>query len=195
MGLITISKRVGEEIDPLERNGFGLFPDVKGFVNAQFYGIWKGGYEIRLVTEPEELILVNMDSLGREILLDYFERYEEINQAKDQYERKWQIIGYDDMGLPITKYEVNRVKQQIGYLGCGCGCALLGLPVALFIDVDINWSHYESNYPYETSPYLIYGSCLLTSAAAGALVGNVLDTRRAIAVIKAARKPRVVQKQ
>ena len=37
--IVPLSSKVGSDIDPIENIYFNIFPDIKGFVSAQFYQI------------------------------------------------------------------------------------------------------------------------------------------------------------
>lgn len=188
---IVISKLVGETIDVSEREQYGLFKGIEDFESASFYKILNGGYEVIIITTNNKYVAVNRDSLAVEILGDYISRYEEIKNSKTEFEEKWKIVDYDELGQPITKYEINRVKKSDYTIGCTSTCCLLGLvPLTVLAvgadiasesgsDVDIKWF------------FLVIGGST-AGVVAGFLEGNRADKHNALEVIKKVRQPRIV---
>jgi len=132
-GLITISERVGETIDPEEREQFALFDGIDDFKAAHFYSIEGGGYEVEIITEQEKLRAANMDPKAVEIMQDYIDRYEEIRSSREAFEKHWKIVDYDTLGQPITHDEIEYVNQHKYAWCCAGGTFLVSLiPNALF---------------------------------------------------------------
>jgi hypothetical protein len=186
---IIISTHVGDTIYLEEREKYGLFMQVSGFRTATFYGIDGGGFEVRIITENEELVAVNRDPSAIELLNDYIDRYDAIRESRAQFEEQWKIVGYDELGLPITQHEVDRVRKNAGCIGCAAGAGILvAVPSTLLIvagalaDMDVSgWI-----------PVAALG--LVASGVLGAIIGRKIDRGAALKAIKKARKPQIVDK-
>jgi hypothetical protein len=174
---VTISDRVGEEIDAEKREYFELFSGIDNFKSATFYEITGGGLEVRINTQHSKLVAVYGDYRALMILIDYFTRYEDIRQSRQIFEQRWEIIGYDDLGFPITKAELNQVKRGgfaalSPYIGGAAGFVVGFVPGAFLGPAG--------------------GVTALIGGAGGFLLGRNIDRNRAFNAIKEARKPRVV---
>jgi hypothetical protein len=195
---IVISPQVGETIDLEEREKFDLFHGIEDFKSAMFYGIPDGGYEVEIITEHSKLIAVNRDTKAIPIMRNYIDRYEEIKDSTSAFEEKWEIVDYDDMGQPITRDEVNRVKGHGYRIGCCVGGCLLGLIPSAFLGLLV--AGFEMNmmmYPWggelehpETGLFVFIAG-LTVSAVLSALLGNKFDRSSALKAIKMGRQPRV----
>lgn len=78
-----ISPRIGQDIDETERNYFGLFPDIHGFVSATSFSGEQGGVGIaihRAGAEEKSDTTIVLNRLLRESLRKYLEQYETMNQ-------------------------------------------------------------------------------------------------------------------
>ncbi len=190
---IVISMHVGEMIDTEEQEQFGLFPVIGDFKAATFYGIEGGGYEVEIVTASEQLIVVNRDPQAVKILQDYIERYEEIKDSREAFEEKWQVVDYDDSGLPITHVEVKKVEQGIGRIICGIGCGFLGIVPAGIMAFLAGGGGIMQDIQDETTAYIVFIVVMAANIAAGVGIGSNADRNNALKVIKEARKPRVVE--
>ena len=187
---VVISARVGPTIDPEERVQFDLFPEIEGFKEATFFGITGGGYEVRIETESEKFAAANRDSLAVMILRDYINRYEEIQNARSNFEKNWKIIDYDNMGLPITQYELNRIRKpgsgrMIGGATCCIGGGITSLALA-------ELSGERELFSEEVGDLLFIGTWA-ASTATGVILGEKIFRSRALNAIKESRKPRVVE--
>lgn len=189
---IVISALVGETIDPEEREKFDLFHGIEGFKSAMFYEIPDGGYEIEIITEQTKLVAVNRDTKAIPIMRDYIGRNEKIKDSTSAFEKKWEIVDYDDMGQPITRDEVNRVKSHGYRIGCGVGGCLLGLIPLAILGIVVAIAGQDPLQPEHPERVFIVSIAGLTvSAVLGALLGNKFDRSRALEVIKKGRQPRV----
>jgi hypothetical protein len=194
---IVISDRVGEVIDVEERAQFGLFRGIEDFKSAQYFGVIVGGYDVIIQTTNKRLIVYNRDPDAVEILRDYLNRYDVIRDSMIIFEKKWDIVDYDDLGQPITKNEVSMNVRRIWqrYLpaigataGCFGSCLLFGAP-EFALDV-------PSDYDDDNELLVALHSCsCLTGYVSGWLVGNNLDKRIVLSKIREARKPRVVEEK
>jgi hypothetical protein len=190
---IVISPQVGETIDLEEREQFDLFHGIEDFKAATFYGIEGGGYEVEIVTANEQLIVVNRDPQAVEILQDYIERYEEIKDSREAFEEKWQVVDYDDFGLPITHVEVKKVDQGIGRIGYGIGCGFVGIIPAGIMAFLAGGGNITQNIQDKTTAYIVFIVVMAANIAAGVGIGSNADRNYALKVIKEARKPKVVE--
>lgn len=186
-GPIVISVHVGETMDPEERERYGLFQQVSGFKTAAFYGIEGGGFEIHLMTESEKLKAVNRDPSAIDILRDYIDRYDEIRESRTAFEVQWKIVGYDDLGLPVTQHEVDRVKNITGCIGCagGAGISVVFASCFLIIPKALDnpvWAE-----------LIAAGTVLIMSGVVGVIIGRRIDRGAALRAIKEARKPKIVE--
>lgn len=189
---IIISRRVGETVDVVEREQFDLFKGIEDFEFASFYKILNGGYEMIMITKQSKYIVVNRDSLAIEILGDYISRYEEIKNSKTEFEKKWKIVDYDELGQPITKYEINRVKKSNYTIGCTAATLIPGFTLAAIIELVLGIGSSFSGTEASRKPfYYVIGVTTITAVVA-ALHGNHQDRITAISAIKKVRQPRVV---
>lgn len=182
---------VGDVIDKEEREQFGLMPGVKDFIEARFFKIVGGGYVLEILTDSLKLGAVNRDIYAITILQDYFDRYDEIKNSKDAFEKQWQIVDYDELGFAITKMEVGIIKRSDCCFGNTLGClsfsaVLLALPI---------FGAYASGYEIEFSSkfWLVVAGFIGVSFLVGVLTGTKVDNAKAVKVIKEARKPIVME--
>lgn len=190
---ITISEKVGKTIDVGEREKFDLFHGIEDFKAATFYGIEGGGYEVEIVTASEQLIVVNRDPQAVEILQDYIERYEEIKDSREAFEEKWQVVDYDDSGLPITHVELNKVKQNTGCFAGGIGCGFVGIIPAGIMAFLAGGGGPTQDVQDETTAYIVFIVVMAAHIATGVRIGSNADRNNALNAIKEARKPKVVE--
>ena len=190
---IVISERVGETIEPEEREQFDLFHGIDEFKAAIFYSISDDGYEVEILTENKRLAAVNRDSLAITVLRDYINRYEEIQGSKADFEEKWKIVDYDNLGQPITQYEVTQIRSRRfccsggisgGIAGC-LGGGLILIPIMVILDMNDIISEEDA----EGGAF--YGMAI--SAVLGAWLGPKIFSNTALKAIKESRKPRVVE--
>jgi hypothetical protein len=187
---ITISSRVGEIIDSQERERFDLFLGMQGFETARFYAIKGGGYEVEIVTTSGTFLAVNRDSLAVRILRDYINRYEEVIGARDDFEKEWQIVSYDDLGQPITKYERDKLGKVVTVaccLGTGLAGGLAGFGLGFIMTYSLAAD--ASLWPL----IVAVGGGALLGGALGCKYGSGSNEGLALKRIKEARKPRLVE--
>ncbi len=185
-----ISIDVGEVLDREEQTKYNLFSGITDFESATFYEIEGGGYEVEIIAGHERLVAVNRDPHGLEILRDYIDRYDELQEFRAEFEEDWGILDYDDLGQSITKDEVTHVKGSHYAVGCGGCCLSLGGFTLYFLyslarvmsdDDNINYGAF-----YELMAMVVAGT------AGSASIGNRFDKVNALKRIKEARKPKVV---
>ncbi len=187
---IVISVSVGETIEPEERVKYALFPEIDGFESATFYDITNGGYEVRIVTENYALVAVNRDSLAVVILRDYINRFEEIQDSKREFEKKWKIVDYDNLGQPITQNELNRVRKPGSGMLIGGATCCVGSFFPFFALAGLIGEHADVS---EGVGDVAFFSGWALSTATGAWLGEKMFRGRALRAIKESREPRIVE--
>ena len=132
---VVISERVGEVIDPEEREQFGLFLGIEEFKEARFFLMDEGGYVVEIVTDSVKLVGTNRDPDAVAILRDYIDRHEVVSSDQTSFVRKWDILDFDILGIPITEGEATLIMRQSrrqsvkgGLVGC-VGSILVSLLV------------------------------------------------------------------
>ena len=199
---VYISDIVGDVIDSNEREIYELFPGVGGFIRAVSYLHPSGGYQWEIFTERENLVAVNRDPKAMVILADYIERYEDVTEFRSEFEEKWNIVDYDELGHPVTQEEVDHVVQGIkrlenrmivGLVTTGClSGALLGCAIGF---------RTHSQVGYHAYPDIeISQEAIAIGAAAGTAAGFVIgllarsgNGEKALETIKEGRRPRVME--
>lgn len=193
---IVVSERVGDVIDAEERDQFGLFAAVEGFQEARFYGFKEGGYALEITTTEAKLVSVNSWSSAVLLMKDYIDNYERFESYPDSFAIKWKIRSYDDLGIPITKYEADRMVSMGRSVSCGCtGGLVAGLAAGAFGIAAVQ--DYEGDMGGGIG--LMMGAVALTvivGGIAGCVTGFGVyqsDKGRAVQTIKEMRKPRIVE--
>lgn len=208
----VLSYRVGEIIDPEERQYYGLFPGIEGFQYAEFYRLSGGGYEVHIQTEQHKLLVRITSPNGFLLLRDYINWYEEAVAAKDEFEEKWSIVDYDDLDLPITEEDIGKyfigshIDSNVKSCGCGLLAGVLIVAGAFLVSMSIIFSSIFSPPTQEeeqTAKTIIIGGCAL-GLVTGVLIARSLkgkdqqkvqerSKQKALDLIKEARKPRVIE--
>ncbi len=198
---IIISNRVGEIVDPEEREKFDLFHGIAEFKSATFYEITDGGYEVEILTEQAKLVAVNRADEAVTILRDYFDRYEEICESRKEFEEKWDIIDYDDLGQPIMWDEYDDLYGVRSYFrGCcpyGGIFSIVGGAIGLLIVLE------TVVLEYDVDPALVLAAGTMIGVLGGGIIGLVVgkviggkpESDKIVATIKQAREPRVVEER
>jgi len=121
---VVIHERIGKFIEPEEREYYNLFHGIEGFEEAVFFNRWDGGFDILIMSERHTYYAIYDVFQAGEIVHDYIEHYDAISIAQDNFVKKWNIVGYDTLGLPFTKNDVDRilVKHGISARAVGFGC-------------------------------------------------------------------------
>ena len=197
-----VSARVGEAVDLEERDKFGLFQGIKDFKEAKFYSSAGGGYEVQIETETQKLIVLVRSSNEFLILREYIDRYEEIQESREEFEAKWEIVDYDDLGFPITVNEVNRHQGGgFSWLAClGTSVVITGLSsLVVGLIAMSNFNPFGDGVSpeelHKANIVFIGGTAL--GVLLGVLVGNSvkksISEEEALKSVKEARKPHVVE--
>jgi hypothetical protein len=196
---ITVSERIGEIVDAEERVRFGLFKGVEGFESASFHSIMQGGYEVLIRTTNGTFIAVNRDSQAVKILRDYIDSYETVLSWSNTFEKKWDIIDYDEIGFPITKNEVRLYSNPSASCACGAGSAAAVIGASVFIGaLSIMSGGFLFHEPTDEEirrANIILGAGIIAGVAAGLMVHHWQNTERmskALEFIKDARRMRAV---
>ncbi|KPJ64988.1 hypothetical protein AMJ44_11555 [candidate division WOR-1 bacterium DG_54_3] len=196
--VIIVSERVGETIDAQEREHFGLFLGMDDFESARLYEVEGDGYDVEISAGHRRFVAYNRSPDALLILREYIEDFEVVKDSMPVFEKKWGIVDYDTLGQPITRREIEmNMAPKRGWrtwlvltgatAGCVGSCLIFGAP-SLQIDVPTD---------YDNSEDVRKGLINLGSTAAGGVsgwfIGSELDRRKALKMIKEARKPRVIE--
>lgn len=196
---IKINEELGTMIDSEERLQYGLFPSLqKTYKEAYIYDRQDGGCIIEIITENKKLIYINDNLLAVEILRDYINCYPMTVLEQENFEERWAIVNYDNLGQPITKSDVSQHQKRItSCLGCGCVGGLAGFFIGAVIGLA---KHRASNrrYYYSDVPNFSHVFGALTGIAiglpVGAVSGYLLENWFVLQRIKKSRGPFVVEK-
>lgn len=119
-GPVIVSVRVGGIIDAEEREYFRLFVpeslttyDAYEYRTATIWSIDDVGYKLAMSFVKDTIVVVNRDPQGIEILRDYIDNYEEVQESREIFEEKWGIVDHDFFGLPITKQEIALTRKHM----------------------------------------------------------------------------------
>jgi hypothetical protein len=141
---IVLSERIGSVVDPDIRMRYNLFPDLRFaarnsidtvvlFIEARFYRLGKGGYIVKITTANGTYQAQNGGAKAVAMLQNYFSNYDSIVYCnnKKSFEKKWGIVDYDMLGLPITMDEVEKLTKpnprlKYGGLGAMIAGAVIG---------------------------------------------------------------------
>jgi hypothetical protein len=191
---IIVSERIGETIDPEEREQYDLFPGIENFTSATFYGPSKRGYAVEIVTESKKYISTNRDPLAVEILCDFFENYEYSERFRQEFETKWAVVTYDDLGFPITQDEIDAMRHPTRaiLLGATGGCLLGAIPGALIgLAIGFSVEHYGELAVMYAGPGALIGGAIV--GAIGASAARSIDKNNALEGIKESRRIREIR--
>ena len=145
--IIVISERVGEEIDPEEREKFKLFQNVKGFQSAVFIKLSDNRYFLKITyldDKTGELKIARTQHLemSTKNTGDYIDHFEEIQTEKHQYQNLStpQTVRSDSGETQTRKIDADSSKKKTICLSIGLGFPVyeggpqpsLGAPVAAF---------------------------------------------------------------
>jgi hypothetical protein len=208
---ISISDRVGETIDSVERRQFNLFPYVKDFESATFYELPEGGYTVEFTAAGCKYRVVNHDIRSLAIMHSYIDDYEKhqdtvsklmknrriivqgrepiYEKIRDPFETEWRIEDYDELALPITKDEIQRFNQRTNSSMYGIGCCLsTGFIGGLFTLMAIMDDGYTGGN--RTTPVALgCTGAVIVSGLVGIQLGSTIDKREIIKAIRKARRP------
>ena len=137
-----IHEHVGSFIEPEEREYYGLFHGIEGFQEAVFFKRDDRGFDI-LIMSDEHTYYAKYDGFkADEILYDYIENHNQMQISRDDFEAKWSIVGYDILGFPITKNDVDRTFSVYRITSYTCGGILIGSCAGTLYgchDIEYDW--------------------------------------------------------
>ena len=190
-GPLVINERVGQVIEPEERQQYDLFLGVDDFESATFYDIIDEGYEVEIVTKDKRLVAVNEDPEAIEILNDYINQYEEIENSREGFEAKWHIIAYDDLGFPITEHEVNRIRCSWvdGVFGTLVFATIGGI-AGFFVSLPFVLSSGGEGELEIPKAFIVSFISAILAGTIGGRLSSKASKRNALNLIKKGRRPR-----
>lgn len=124
---VYINDDVGDMIDDVERQAYGLFPGVDGFVKAVLYEHRSGGYRWEMYTETERLFAFNKNPQAVRILVDYLERYEKGFGPTLEAKETWEVLTHDALGQPISLRDARSYESEWQQWCSACGCCVVNL--------------------------------------------------------------------
>jgi hypothetical protein len=193
---VVISKRAGDVIviDAEKREQFGFFPGIERFKEARFTVTGSGGYDLEVVTQDGGYSGTNKDTVAAAVLCDYIANYEEYNGSPGTFEKKWNIVAYDELGFPITAYEVGSIKNRSLPWACGGGCFLLGALPTAFLTMAIGGGSPSGGGDMSwTAGFIVILLGAAGSITAGSVIGNRISNSRAVKTIRESRKLIVIE--
>ncbi len=180
-------------INTEERAEFNLFTGIDDFKEAEFYSVEDGGYVVEIITEDRLYLARNRDSLAIVLLEDYLNRYEEIKGNKVAFEKKWQIVDYDDLGFAITEHELNRFANfgracLTGSMISGAAGGLILITVLRFLTAGKG-----ADAPTIVASLVSLTVGLSLSVIIGGMMGVHSERKSVLKTIKQTRKPSVMK--
>ncbi|HEX7319350.1 MAG TPA: hypothetical protein VF399_03205 [bacterium] len=130
--LITISNKVGDTIDSLERNQYHLLPKAVNFSSAKIYTIFsdttakEAGYVVEIITtDNNKFRAVYHDNYGSRILTDMVDNYETYSAKRDSLIKLRKVLYFKDREPVFEKIKdpLEAERQIVEYDDC------LGLPI------------------------------------------------------------------
>jgi hypothetical protein len=187
---ITLSEKIGDVLDAMEREQYELFPSVDSFDEARFFAIGGGGYVVDISAGSRRFVSVNRDPSAIKIIRYYIADYELIKSNRAAFEKRWQIVGYDDLGQPITDTEIENMGLMgstgpclLGVAGGGCVGLFTGCAIGSYVYGYNIWAGETEN---ESPVYFIVGT--VGGALAGGALSAYLYRRKVIQNIKDSRR-------
>lgn len=185
------SKQPGDVIviDAEKREQLDLFPEIEGFEEARLTVANSGGYDMEVKISGDRFSGINEDAVAVAVLCDYIANFEEYRESRQTFEKKWKIVDYDDLGFPITSYEVTKTRGRVLPYLFGGGCLLLGaLPIALLTMVIGGGSPSGGGNMNWTAGSIVIAGGAAASIALGAMIGNKISNHGAVERIRESRK-------
>lgn len=196
---LVISERVGDTIDPDERRQFDLFHDIEKFKEARFFEFKGGGYILEITTDDEKFVSINRHEDAIIVLRDYISKYEEIHADRAAYTRRWRVLAYDTLGIPITESEVSQLvkrSQRFAVIGCFACCAVpTGLGFLAGYDASSSGDTGIGAGIADALAMMAFYSAMLIGVASGVVVYFMTykNAEKCIRAIKELRRPRPVE--
>jgi hypothetical protein len=187
---ITLTENIGDVLDVTEREQYDLFPNVDFFAEARFFAIGGGGYVVEILAGSALFVSVNRDPSAIDIIRYYIDNYELVKINRTAFEKKWHMVGYDDIGQPITNKEIENMGLMgstgpclMGAAAGGCLGGVTGCLIGVAIS-DYNWFAGDKISP----GYFIGGA--IGGALAGGSLSSHLYKKRVIQEIRDSRRLR-----
>jgi hypothetical protein len=196
---LVISERIGETIDPEERRQYDLFHGMEKFKEARFFALANGGYVLEITTDDEKLVSVNRHQDAIIVLRDYINKYEEINADRAAFTRRWRVLEYDTLGIPITESEVSQLverSRRYAVIGCFACCAIpTGLGFLAAHDANSSGDTGIGGGIVGALGLMAFYSAMSIGVASGVVVYFMTykNAKSCIQAIKELRKPRPVE--
>jgi len=188
---VVFSKQAGDSIviDAEKREQFDFFPGIEGFEEARFTVTGNGGYDLDVMTQDGRFSGTNDDTIAAAVLCDYIANYEEYNESPGAFEEKWSIVAYDELGFPITTYEVASIKNRSLPWACGGGCLLLGALPTAFLTMAIGGGSPSGEGDMSwTAGSIVILLGVVGSIIGGSMIGNRISNSRAVKKIQESRR-------
>lgn len=202
-GPIVISTRIGDVLDTQEREYYGLFPKIYvhpatyPFESAEFFRLEGGGYEVRIATGYNVIIAQNRGSYAIDILRNYIDNYEDIAERREAFEKRWNVVAYDDLGQPITKGDVDDAKSLASAMSCALPAGLLlgvGLGVLVMAGVIAFFTNLTSPSS-DSDGFAVPGAVtlLLGGGCIVGCIGGLAQMSAPLDRVKKAREPKILE--
>ena len=124
--VLTLSKRVGEEIDQRERDKYGLFPGIENFVSARIVQTESDSLILQLVVEDNGERTLREVPISPKSLMNLIAQIEFLSDKTRE-----------DLLLEIDKPRFRVSQEIVGHLGALFG-GLFSLGIAHDLDTDFN---------------------------------------------------------
>lgn len=186
---IILSEEIGEVLDIEEREHYGLLSGIDNFREARIYGQPDSSFALEITTKKNKLIAYYQNPLIIGILIEYIQKFDSIPDTWEMLERKWKILDYDDLGLPITADDINRYKNHFSCCISG-GC--LASTIGGVLGAAINGTLDDSGWEDLSTIAAALGGCL-AGFPVGAIAGYFYEDKYVFKRIKEARRMYVVE--
>lgn len=202
---ITFTDELGDVIDKAEAERYSLFTKIGNFKEAKFYPIDSGGFEIEITMGSGVIKVANMDPYAQKIMRSYFKNFDTVRNDSLPFKIKWQILDYDDYGIPITRHETRRLERNMNkrIMGASLGFAvfnLLGLGIGGLVNLlDAEQPRMQTDWIFPditTGDCLMYASCIFSpfiGAPIGYKIAEKLEERHKVNLIKKSRSHKLKQ--
>lgn len=117
-------------IEPDEAVKLGVFQSIAGFDSAKI-GLTEDDNTVVDIFTPKNIYRSDINErLMIKILRSKLKMVNENHLPSLEFDRKWKIAGRDSMGLPITNYEIDRLRnrKKTSCIGCCVGGGIVIIP-------------------------------------------------------------------
>jgi hypothetical protein len=187
-GLIPfiISEKVGDTIDSLEAEDYGIFKGLDGFISAKFWAFNETTFVCSIKTNSGKIITCHFSVDGFNALL--VAMGEEPYLPHNIYTKgDFRIVAYDRIGFPINALELSK-KMGCRYKNvCCCGAGAVSSSVSIIYGVPLIIGgiiggvamRSENDSSKDIQMGIIIGIPLI-NAIIGSWVGEKIDKRKAL---------------